>query len=71
MAGPLLIFGFLVLPALAARPLVARMSSFLWLSSLLGLLMAVFGFYSSVRLDLPLVLTDELRDVLSSFSHTV
>jgi ABC-type Mn2+/Zn2+ transport system permease subunit len=58
MAGPLLIFGFLVLPALAARPLVTRMSSFLWLSSLLGLLMAVFGFYSSVRLDLPLGPTD-------------
>ena len=58
MAGPLLIFGFLVLPALAARPLVARMSSFLWLSSLLGLLMAVFGFYGSVRLDLPLGPTD-------------
>ena len=29
MAGPLLIFGFLVLPALAAKPLVSRMSSFL------------------------------------------
>ena len=54
MAGPLLLFGFLVLPALAARPLVNNMSSFLWLSSLLGLAMAVFGFYSSVRLDLPL-----------------
>ena len=58
MAGPLLIFGFLVLPALAARPLVNRMSSFLWLSSLLGLTMALFGFYSSVRLDLPLGPTD-------------
>jgi ABC-type Mn2+/Zn2+ transport system permease subunit len=58
MAGPLLIFGFLVLPALAARPLVSRMRSFLVLSSLLGLIMAVFGFYSSVRLDLPLGPTD-------------
>jgi ABC-type Mn2+/Zn2+ transport system permease subunit len=54
MAGPLLLFGFLVLPALAARPLVNRMSSFLVLSSVLGLVMAVVGFYSSVRLDLPL-----------------
>jgi ABC 3 transport family len=53
-----LLFGFLVLPALAARPLVNNMSSFLWLSSLLGLAMAVFGFYSSVRLDLPLGPTD-------------
>ena len=58
MAGPLLLFGFLVLPALAARPLVSRMSSFLWVSSLLGLIMAFFGFYSSVRLDLPLGPTD-------------
>jgi ABC-type Mn2+/Zn2+ transport system permease subunit len=58
MAGPLLLFGFLVLPALAARPLVNSMSSFLWLSSMLGLAMALFGFYSSVRLDLPLGPTD-------------
>jgi ABC-type Mn2+/Zn2+ transport system permease subunit len=58
LAGPLLIFGFLVLPALAARPLVKRMSSFLMLSSVLGLVMAFLGFYSSVRLDLPLGPTD-------------
>lgn len=58
LAGPLLLFGFLVLPALAARPLVNSMSSFLWLSSALGLAMALFGFYSSVRLDLPLGPTD-------------
>ena len=58
MAGPLLIFGFLVLPALAARPLAKRMSSFLLVSSILGLLMAILGFYSSVRLDLPLGPTD-------------
>ncbi|MGB7946299.1 MAG: metal ABC transporter permease [Candidatus Binatia bacterium] len=58
MAGPLLLFGFLVLPALAAQPWVNSMSSFLWLSSLLGLVMACFGFYGSVRLDLPLGPTD-------------
>jgi ABC-type Mn2+/Zn2+ transport system permease subunit len=58
LAGPLLLFGFLVLPALAARPLVNSMTSFLWLSSALGLAMAFFGFYSSVRLDLPLGPTD-------------
>jgi hypothetical protein len=34
------------------------MSSFLALSSVLGLVMAFFGFYSSVRLDLPLGPTD-------------
>jgi ABC-type Mn2+/Zn2+ transport system permease subunit len=58
MAGPLLIFGFLVLPALAAKPLASRMSGFLLLSSVLGLLMAFVGFYGSVRLDLPLGPTD-------------
>jgi ABC-type Mn2+/Zn2+ transport system permease subunit len=58
MAGPLLIFGFLVLPPLAARPLIRGMTSFLSLSSLLGVLMAFFGFYLSVRLDLPLGPTD-------------
>ncbi|MGH7767332.1 MAG: metal ABC transporter permease [Candidatus Binatia bacterium] len=54
MAGPLLIFGFLVLPPLAAKPLVRGMVSFLCLSSLLGVLMSVAGFYLSVRLDVPL-----------------
>jgi ABC-type Mn2+/Zn2+ transport system permease subunit len=58
MAGPLLIFGFLVLPALAAKPLVRGMVSFLCLSSGFGVLMAVFGFYLSVRMDTPLGPTD-------------
>lgn len=58
MAGPLLIFGFLVLPPLAAKPLARGMTSFLALSSLLGVVMAFFGFYLSVRLDLPLGPTD-------------
>jgi ABC-type Mn2+/Zn2+ transport system permease subunit len=58
MAGPLLVFGFMVLPALAARALSRGMSAFLALSSLLGLATAVFGFYLSVRLDLPLGPTD-------------
>jgi ABC-type Mn2+/Zn2+ transport system permease subunit len=72
MAGPLLIFGFLVLPPLAARPLVRGMTSFLSLSSLLGLSMAVFGFYLSVRLDLPLGPTDVgLGCVLLFLSHAL
>ncbi len=58
MAGPLLIFGFLVLPALAAKPLAQRMSSYLTLSSVFGMAMAFVGFYGSVRLDLPLGPTD-------------
>jgi manganese/iron transport system permease protein len=58
MAGPLLVFGFMVLPPLAARSLAGGMSSFLSLSSLIGLLIAILGFYLSVRLDLPLGPTD-------------
>jgi ABC-type Mn2+/Zn2+ transport system permease subunit len=58
MAGPLLIFGFLVLPPLAAKPLARGMISFLCLSSGLGVLMAFFGFYLSVRMDTPLGPTD-------------
>lgn len=58
MAGPLLVFGFMVLPPLAARTLARGMSSFLSLSSLIGIFVAVLGFYLSVRLDLPLGPTD-------------
>ena len=54
LAGPLLLFGFLVLPALAARALASGMKAFVLLASAFGVLMAVFGFYFSVRLDLPL-----------------
>jgi ABC-type Mn2+/Zn2+ transport system permease subunit len=58
MAGPLLIFGFLVLPALAAKPLVKGMTAFLWLSSGFGALMALLGFIASVKMDTPLGPTD-------------
>lgn len=58
MAGPLLVFGFMVLPPLAARLLARGMGAFFLLSSLMGLVMAIFGFYLSVRLDLPLGPTD-------------
>ncbi len=58
MAGPLMVFGFMVLPPLAARALARGMSSFLSLSSLIGIFIAVLGFYLSVRLDLPLGPTD-------------
>jgi len=58
MAGPLLVFGFMVLPPLAARTLARGMNAFLFSSSLIGLLIAVLGFYLSVRLDLPLGPTD-------------
>jgi ABC-type Mn2+/Zn2+ transport system permease subunit len=58
MAGPLLVFGFMVLPPLAARSLARGMNAFLALSSFIGLCVAIFGFYLSVRLDLPLGPTD-------------
>jgi ABC-type Mn2+/Zn2+ transport system permease subunit len=58
MAGPLLVFGFMVLPPLVARALARGMTSFFVLSSLLGLAIALGGFYFSVRLDLPLGPTD-------------
>ena len=46
MAGPLLVFGFMVLPPLAARTLARGMSSFLSLSSLIGIFIAVLGLLS-------------------------
>jgi zinc transport system permease protein len=58
MAGPLLVFGFMVLPPLAARTLARGMGSFLSLSSIIGLVIATCGFVLSVRLDLPLGPTD-------------
>ena len=58
MAGPLLVFGFMVLPPLISRALARGMSSFFVISSLLGFAIALGGFYFSVRLDLPLGPTD-------------
>jgi ABC-type Mn2+/Zn2+ transport system permease subunit len=58
MAGPLLVFGFMVLPPLAARPFARGTFSFFALSSLIGLLTAIVGFYLSIVLDLPLGPTD-------------
>ena len=58
MAGPLLVFGFMVLPPLAARTLARGMGSFFSLSSVFGVAIAISGFYLSVQLDLPLGPTD-------------
>jgi len=54
VAGPLVTFGFLVLPPLAARRLCRRMLSFSLLASLLGGVTAFAGFYCAYRFDLPL-----------------
>jgi ABC-type Mn2+/Zn2+ transport system permease subunit len=58
MAGPLLVFGFMVLPPLAGRTLARGMGSFFSLSSVFGVAIAISGFYLSVQLDLPLGPTD-------------
>ena len=52
--GPLVIFGFLVIPPLAALPWSRAMASFSMLASALGGLSAFAGFYISYTYDLPL-----------------
>ena len=53
-AGPLVTFGFLVMPPLAARLLVRRMLAFSLLAATLGASAAFAGFYCAYRFDLPL-----------------
>jgi len=52
--GPLVIFGFLVIPPMAAHPWARGMLSFSLLASLLGGASAFGGFYLSYVYDLPL-----------------
>lgn len=52
--GPLVIFGFLVIPPMAAIPWARGMTSFSLLASLFGGLSAFLGFYVSYVYDLPL-----------------
>ncbi len=58
MVGPMLTFAFLIIPPLAARRFCKRMGSFFLISSLLGGLSGLLGFYLSYRLDWPLGPTD-------------
>jgi ABC-type Mn2+/Zn2+ transport system permease subunit len=53
-AGPLVTFGFLVVPPLTARLVTRRMLPFSLLAALLGGVAAFGGFYLAYRLDLPL-----------------
>jgi ABC-type Mn2+/Zn2+ transport system permease subunit len=72
MAGPLLVFGFMVLPPLSARPFARGIVSFFALASFIGLFTAVLGFYLSIVLDLPLGPTDvALGCVLLFVSHAL
>ena len=56
--GPLLVFGLLVVPPLVARQITRGMGAFSLVSSLIGGLAALIGFYFSLRWDLPLRPTD-------------
>jgi ABC-type Mn2+/Zn2+ transport system permease subunit len=53
-AGPLVAFGFLVLPVLTAGVFAKSLRANLWLSMLAGLLIALSGFWISYHFDFPL-----------------
>jgi ABC-type Mn2+/Zn2+ transport system permease subunit len=53
-AGPLVTFGFLVVPPLTARLVVRHMLAFSLTAAALGATTAFGGFYAAYRLDLPL-----------------
>jgi ABC-type Mn2+/Zn2+ transport system permease subunit len=57
-AGPLVTFGFLVVPPLTARVLTRRMLAFSLVAAGLGAVAAFGGFYLAYRFDLPLGPTD-------------
>jgi ABC-type Mn2+/Zn2+ transport system permease subunit len=56
--GPLVTFGFLLLPPLAAHQVARTMRQFAWLASGLGGAVAVAGFALAYRWDLPVGATD-------------
>ena len=56
--GPLVTFGFLLLPPLAVRPFVGTMRQFVVASSVLGALASVVGFVVAYHWDLPVGPTD-------------
>lgn len=57
-AGPLLTFGFLVVPPLTARLITRHMLTFSLCAAALGASTAFLGFYCAYRFDLPLGPTD-------------
>jgi ABC-type Mn2+/Zn2+ transport system permease subunit len=56
--GPLVVFGLMVIPPLAARQLAVNMTSFYVLSSVIGVVTALAGFLAAYMLDWPLGPTD-------------
>jgi ABC-type Mn2+/Zn2+ transport system permease subunit len=58
IVGPMLTFAFLIIPPLTARRFTRSMGAFFGLSSLLGGISGLLGFYLSYRWDWPLGPTD-------------
>ena len=56
--GPLVIFGFLLIPAIAARMVTRGILFFCIVSSIIGVVASFIGFYISYRFDLPTGPTD-------------
>ena len=56
--GPLVIFGFLLIPAIAARMVTRGILFFCIVSSVIGVAASFIGFYISYRFDLPTGPTD-------------
>ncbi|MCF6157507.1 MAG: metal ABC transporter permease [wastewater metagenome] len=56
--GPLVIFGFLLIPPMAARMVTRGISMFCIISSVIGVAASFIGFYLSYRFDLPTGPTD-------------
>lgn len=54
IVGPIVLFGLLVLPPLAAHGLARSMAHLIWLSIAIGILSSVGGMYVSFSRDLPL-----------------
>ena len=54
IVGPIVLFGLLVLPPLAAQGIATSMRGYVVTSSGLGIVSAVFGVYLSFRMDWPL-----------------
>jgi ABC-type Mn2+/Zn2+ transport system permease subunit len=56
--GPLVTFGFLIIPPLIVHPWAGRMRRFFMLSSILGAACSFVGFWIAYRFDLPVGPTD-------------
>jgi ABC-type Mn2+/Zn2+ transport system permease subunit len=70
--GPLIAFGFLLIPALASHQFARNMRQFTIVASVLGGLTSFFGFWIAYAYDLPVGPTDVvLLGVLLGISHAL